>query len=416
MRYQRNMLAAVMIVLSVGICSSAMAGRPKPFLPKLSPGWNEIDPAKVYPKFHYQGLKPACSNCPGCTSDKYTFFARKGITNKLVIYFQGGGACWDSTGCLFLGNLSDCTKSYTYNPQQQETLQGYFNDPDTMKGIFDTTNPRNPFKDWYFVYLPYCTGDLFWGASDHVYDYPDNSGFPPSWTIQHRGFVNFKVVLKWIRDNFAGPLEIFVAGSSAGGYGAIMNYPSIREAFPFSLVYVLGDAAIGVTGKDFAENGILNWNIQIPAWILGSYSPELSMQDIYTNIAAEYPFMKFAQYTTAYDGTQSWFYNLQLMDLVSGVPYIQEPCTWSGLPLAEVVYLWHVQMLAFTHGTAAVARNYRYYIGADYDHTILMSDKFYTENSAGGMPFSKWLKAMVENPFGVWGGPFQGAWKNVEAP
>ena len=410
------MLSVTVIMITVGICSAVMAGNPKPLLPKLSPGWNEIDPAVVYPNFQYMGLKPACSNCPGCTSDKYTFFARKGTTNKLVVYFQGGGACWDSTGCLFLGVLNGCTTAYTYNPQQQETLSGYFNNPTYMKGIFDTDDPRNPFKNWYFVYLPYCTGDLFWGASDHVYANPETNGLPPSWKIQHRGFVNFEVVLKWIRDNFAGPQEIFVAGSSAGGYGAIMNYPYIREAFPSSKVYVLGDAANGVVGLDFAENGILNWNIQIPAWILGTYSPELTMQDVYTNIAAEYSRMKFGQYTTAYDGTQAWFYNLQLTDAVTGLPYIQEPCLWSGLPLAEVAYLWHMQMLAFTHGTAAMAKNYRYYIGAGIDHTILMSDKFYTENSADGILFAEWVRSMVDKPFGVKNRRHKGAWKNVEAP
>ena len=86
-------------------------------------------------------------------------------------------------------------------------------------------------------------------------------------TIKHRGFVNFQVVLRWVEDNFSWPQKIFVTGSSAGSYGAIMAFPYIKEAFPWSKAYVLGDAGNGVTGGTFQTESIDNWDIQMPQWI-----------------------------------------------------------------------------------------------------------------------------------------------------
>ena len=133
---------------------------------------------------------------------------------------------------------------------------------------------------------------------------------------------------------------------------------------------------------------------------------------MYTDYANYYRLSKVAQYTTAWDETQAWFYNLQLDDDY-GFPLVHQPWLWEYLPYDEDYCDWNAQMLGFSYDTAAAARNYRYYIAAGADHTILMSPKFYTEDSAG-IPFVKWVKAMVRNPFGMWGDPWQGRWRNVE--
>jgi len=391
----------VFVFFSLVIASTSFAGRhwSKPDRPNISDGWSEIDPAVAYPDFEYNGLTPACSNAPGCTSDKFTFFVKKGTVNKVVVYFQGGGGCWDSVNCLY---------APTYTQQQDETLDD-FADTEGM-GIFDTANPANPFKKWHIVYVPYCTGDIHWGASDT--EYKDTWGQLPvdSWTIQHRGFVNFQVVLKWLKENFERPQKIFVTGISAGSYGAIGGFPFIKKAFPLSRVYVLGDAGNGVTAEAFQTGGIYNWNVQVPDWIPGykdGYNPEKTTADMYQDYASYYPLSKIAQYATAWDETQAWFYNLQFGGLVS---YYQE---WGNFPYDPIYCGWHDQMLEFAFETADNAHNYRYYIAAGIDHTILMSPKFYTEKSAG-ISFAKWVKAMVEDfPrfHRHWG---KGLWRNLQ--
>ena len=113
-----------------------------------------------------------------------------------------------------------------------------------MSGIFDLDNPRNPVRDWSFVFVPYCTGDVHSGSNNATYRNPD-TGEP--YTIRHRGADNFRVVMEWMRANFIAPDEILVAGSSAGAYGAATHYARIRDAYPGGQAAMLGDAGQGVT-------------------------------------------------------------------------------------------------------------------------------------------------------------------------
>ena len=398
MKRQKCINCGLLSLIFVLVASVFFAGSSpaRHFVPDIPAGWNEIDPAKVYPDFQYNGLTPACSNSPACTSDKFSFFVKKGKVNKVLVYFQGGGACWDPMNCLYYS---------TYTMEQTETLDGYFNNPDYMKGVFDTSNPKNPFKDWFIVYIPNCTGDLFVGANDFSYpDYLDQIPGVDSWTIQHRGFVNFQVVLKWMKDNFVLPWEVFLAGSSAGGYGATINAPHVTKAFPFSVVHVLSDGANGVIGDQFDRSP---WKSQLPEWVLGNDIAQLTSVDIFSRTAAEYPFMRMAQYTSTYDGIQVFFYNLQINDPNTGLPYFKEPWLWSSLPTQNAAFSWHTQMLDLVHDTAAATVNYRYYIGAGKEHTILMTDNFYTEQSAGGVSFVEWVREMANSPRPL-------KWKNAE--
>lgn len=391
----RYMMISGLIFMSLIIvsASAALEGNDKSSLSDIPKIWTDIDPDEIYPDFQYLSLTPACAACPGC-NEKFTFFVKGGTVNKVVVYFQGGGACWESMNCLYL---------HTY--YEEVPPIDMFDDTEGM-GIFDTDNPENPFKDWYFVYIPYCTGDVHWGANDMEYeDYLDLIPFVDSWTIQHRGFVNFKVVLQWMEDNFTRPRKIFVTGSSAGAYGAILGFPHLKEAFPRSRVYILGDAGNGVTSDSFQTQYIYNWNIQLPDWIpgfQGGYSPEMTIDYVYKTIAAYYPLSKLAQFTTGWDWNQAFFYNVMVN--------IHNPLKWDDYE--EVWCEWHDQMIEYAY-TTAEATNYRYYIAAGDYHTIMMSPEFYTEDSAG-VPFTRWVKAMVRNPFGMWGGPLEGRWKNLE--
>lgn len=387
---------SLMVLASVFIVSIAFAGG-------LPDGWTEIDPADtvnfpMFAGFDYEGLTPSCSD-----GSPWTFFVKGGTgqgKNKLLIFFQGGGACWDTMNCVVVP---------TYTQVQSEVVDDFY-DPEKTKGIFDLSNPDNPFKDWGFVYIPYCTGDLFWGANDVNYDGVE---------INHHGFVNFQAVLTYLKHTVWLPYKIFVTGSSAGSYGATNSFPFIKKAYPFSMVYLLGDAGNGVMGGNFVTGthddpvtgervgGIYNWNVQLPAWIEyfeNGYNPDMTMEGIFNSIAARYPWSKLAQYTTAYDITQVGFYNIMLN--------IYNPFVWeSGTPF--LFDDWNDTMVGYAYDTAAESPNYRYYIAAGTDHTILRSDKFYTEESAG-IPFHEWVTAMVRNPFGTHCHFLEGKWKNLE--
>ncbi len=323
--------------------------------------WYEIDPTEKYSSFKYGGLEPSCSNAPG-TVPNFSFFAKKTETSNLVIFFQGGGACWHENNCI---------NDPTYTNAQLEIIQAfqinYFN------GILNKYNSANPFSDWNFVYIPYCTGDLHTGARDTTYEKDE---------IRHRGFVNFQLVMKWISINIKNPEKIFVAGSSAGAYGAALNFPYIKDKYPDATIYVLGDAGNGVIPGSFLATADSAWDIQFHS-VFGPNPLQLSVSAIYSIIASTYSDTIFAQFTNAWDGTQSYFYNVMLN--------IDTPALWDDY--SGVQCDWNSNLYALLEDVTEP--NYRYYVASGDSHTILLDGALYTDNS-GGLIFVDWLSAMLE--------------------
>jgi hypothetical protein len=242
--------------------------------------------------------------------------------------------------------------------------------PARMDGIFDLDNPRNPLRDWSFVFVPYCTGDVHSGSNTAHYTDPDTG---EAYEIEHRGADNFQVVLEWMRANFAAPQRILVTGSSAGAYGAATHYAGIREAFPGGQAMMLGDAGQGVTTPGFLERRNNNWRYQLPESVFGADAQLTHDEDIVTELAQHFPQDRFAQYTTAHDETQVAFYALM---------GAENSCrAWTNA-MAEALE------------TREQLPNFHAYLAAGQSHTILRSRLFYTE-STGGQPFAEWLGALV---------------------
>ena len=102
MKKSLHILIGVLFIVFAFFIINSSAGEPKskPLLPDIPKNWTKIDPNAIYPDFEYNGLKPGCAACPGCNPQFY-FFVKGGSVNNLVVYFQGGGACWDSMNCLY---------------------------------------------------------------------------------------------------------------------------------------------------------------------------------------------------------------------------------------------------------------------------------------------------------------------------
>jgi hypothetical protein len=222
-------------------------------------------------------------------------------------------------------------------------------------------------------------------------------------TIHHKGFVNAQVAEKWAREHFVNPDEVFVTGSSAGAYGAIVNSLSLQQnVWPSSHFDVLGDAGNGVITQDFLENDIAKWGIEqnLPDWIPGLNRPlaELNAADLWTESALFYPRNRFANYAAAYDGGQggqTGFYNVMLNP--------GNPIAWTRWwrPSCE----WNATMRSLVQDGASRAENYRYYIGSGSQHTMWGSNKVYTDTTGGVPTIVRWIRAML-------GGTLD--WTNVE--
>ena len=339
--------------------------------PNVSGDWTMVTPDAQVP---YLGkvLEPICSK-----GTPWVYFVKRGTVNKLLVYYQGGGACWDYATCAVL-------------PVYKQTAGPSDNPAGVQTGFADLGNPANPFRDWNAVFVPYCTGDVHWG--DAVVQYP--APFDPNVTatIHHAGRVNASVAEKWAREHFVDPDEVFVTGSSAGAYGALLNSIYLQEGvYPSSEFAVLGDAGNGVITQDFLQNDIANWGVAntLPSWIPELAKPldQLDPAELWSAPARFYPASRFATYTTAYDGGnggQTGFYQI--------MQHPGEILTW--LNWWESSCAWHDKMLTQTLAAAASAPNYRYYIGTGSRHTMWGSNKVYTDTTGGVPLLVDWVTAM----------------------
>jgi hypothetical protein len=174
-----------------------------------------------------------------------------GTSRDLVIYFSGGGECWDALTCETLQTAT----SGPFGSAQLASTTSVFGG-----SIFDRTLAGNPFASANFVYVPYCTGDEHGG--NNTATYATSSG---SVQYHHAGRANFAEDLTRLTTLFAAPTKVVVVGSDSGGYGALFNYDSIRKTWPTVASYLIDDSGspleANVTPQSVWTEQFANWNI-----------------------------------------------------------------------------------------------------------------------------------------------------------
>jgi hypothetical protein len=352
----------------------------------------EFQPISPVGPIAYEGrtLEPRC----GFDDDSdYHFFVKRGSVNKVVMYYQGGGACWENLTCGI--------------PICKNGADPVSDDPDNAStGFADLSNPDNPFKDWNIVFVTYCTCDVHYGDADQVY-----SGLFPDVSISHRGFQNAKVAEKFAREHFLNPDVVFVTGSSAGAYGAVFHGPLLHETWPASRFRVLGDAGNGVITPEFFQNDFANWNFvsnlpqEIPGVVESIESGE-GMVAYVEAVADFYPDTNWAHYSTSYDGGtggQTGFYNVMLNDNnpLAALTWWEATCEFNDVLVDQA-----------DETAVEVPDNYRYYIGAGSRHTMYGNDKVYTDQSGGEQQtIVDWVEDMIAFEPGT---SSPADWQNVE--
>ena len=337
---------------------------------------SEFQPISPVGPIEYEGrtLEPRCGfdDDPG-----YHFFVKRGSVNKVVMYYQGGGACWDGNTC----GLPVC----------KDAADPVTDDPDNFSGGFaNLFNPQNPFKDWNIVFVTYCTCDIHFGDADMSY-----TGIFGPVDVSHRGFQNAKVVEKFARENFLNPEVVFVSGSSAGGYGALFHGPLLHSVWPAAEFKVLGDASSGVITSSFLQNEFNNWNFaanlpdDIPG-VVESITGGEGMVAYTEAVANHFPETTWANYTTAYDGGsggQTGFYNLMLnnSNLFAALTWWNASCQFNDVMVGQA---------DDTFSRAPL--NYRYYIESGSRHTTWGSDTVYTgQIGTGPQTVAEWVDDML---------------------
>lgn len=326
MPVKRFFAAFILAVLALPVLA-----QPTPDSP-VEDDWQVIEP----------GGDTVCSD-----GSPYRFFVRSvPDSENWMIYFQGGGACWNTFTCA--GDFYDRTVD-----TPGEELRGY-------DGIFNYTHPENPLTSYNTLFIPFCTADVHTG--DATVNYSDTL------TIQHKGAINAQAALDWLYREVIAPADILITGSSAGAIGSIYFAAQVMAQYPETRIAQFADGEVGAAPPGWSV--LSQWDIYPNITLPADLTPEtFTINDLYLAAAAAYPQQQFAQYTTTADTVQIQFYNF-----TGGA---------AGKP-------WLDLMLEFLDELEASLANFRAFVAGGDSHTILATPGFYTY-SADGVRFLDWF-------------------------
>ncbi len=276
-RWHIGLLATAFICALIGVRTLSVVAEPE-LMPISSPteqlgaGWNQVNP----------GGESICGR-----GEPYSFHVREGASNNLLIYFQGGGMCWNDQTC----NASTTTFDDSINPADPSDNPMVYS-----AGVMHTENGENPFRDYDIAFINYCTGDMHTGNTVNQYNFEGHQ-----FTVNHKGAVNAAAALDWLYNYFPATESVFVSGCSAGAVGAAYWATNIFAHYPSARHALLGDSGSGWRGG--IGNSFALWNTQY----LGIAPQNLSIETFYQTTAATFPASQVAQVNTAYDETQAFF-------------------------------------------------------------------------------------------------------------
>jgi hypothetical protein len=296
-------------------------------------------------------------NGPICIAGTpFSVFTRAGDPNKLLIFEQGGGACWqDFYNCNVLA-------------EEQEP-------PGPPVGIWDFDSPDNPFADYSIAYMPYCDGSVFSGDND-VYDpaFGAAIGVPSAVVRFHRGLRNQTAAMDLAKSVFPHPIRITLAGSSAGGVGVAGFAPFLARFIwgNFTKLTVFNDAGPVTVNLDATAD----IEARAADWEFGKFYPSscTDCSDMGQSTAViqwrldNDSSIREAIYETDADQTNRFFLGL-LFD---------QPA------FRELIVTEHGQLNA-SHPN----RYKRFIVAGDTSHTALQTPLFYSQD-ANGVLLNEW--------------------------
>ncbi|CBQ74003.1 conserved hypothetical protein [Sporisorium reilianum SRZ2] len=208
----------------------------------------QLVPPPAYDTWHWQEAEGNV-----CANGSPTGFAYNLHPNatELVFYIAGGGGCWDTHTC-FTKPISANLDGYNLTMFTSRT-KGFL-DNELLLFARDAKR-KNPFAKANYIFVPYCTGDFH--AGDNVITY---QGAPAP--IHHKGLNNMRNILKFASNAMPDAQDVWVSGTSAGCYGATLNYVPAKKAFPDARVHLIGDSCEAPPGW---LNTKPSWNLYQPS-------------------------------------------------------------------------------------------------------------------------------------------------------
>jgi hypothetical protein len=313
---------------------------------------------------------PDGGNGPICIAGSaYSIYARTGSdSSKLLIFEQGGGACWQ--------DFYNCNILVENNPLPP------FPQVD-QAGIWNRGNLANPFADYSVVYMPYCDGSVFSGDNDVA-----DANFPFGPVRFHRGLRNESAGVDLAKSLFPGATTITLAGSSAGGVG-VAGFAAFLARFEYGNAVdltIFNDAGPVAVNLDPSQADAIA--ARANDWQFGQFYPASCHQcdDMGQSTGVidwrlkNDRTIREAIYDTDGDLTNRFF-----LGLLSDQP------AWRDLWVTE-------------HGKLNAAypdRYKRFFVAGDTTHTALQTLRFYTYSpNAGGLSLSQWTADFLADAAG----------------
>ena len=149
-------------------------------------------------------------------------------SRRLVMFFQGGGACRSYLECYVLHTASRVTQGYD--------AEHFAEEAEKLQNNFVLTSPTGPFHTMNMAWFPYCTGDLH--AGRQIFREFDGR------QTYHVGALN---VGKYMADiaTRVGPIDdVWLVGFSAGGFATLLNAASAKTTFPQARIHIIDDSGL----------------------------------------------------------------------------------------------------------------------------------------------------------------------------
>ena len=221
-----------------------------------------------------------------------TIFERVADPTKVMLFFEGGGACFNAATC-------DPNGSPTYTVNQVDVTARNL---ERLGGYFDDENPENPLASHSIIYVPYCTGDVHIGSA--TTDYGDGI------VIEHRGHDNALKALDYLVATFPDAEQLVVTGESAGSVPTAQFAALAADLLPDADIVTFGDSSGAYPDVD-GINGVIGevWGSTnaIPDWpeTAGIAVADWSFPEQYIYAGMHAPQVRFGRFDHAFDEVQA---------------------------------------------------------------------------------------------------------------
>ncbi|NNJ95265.1 MAG: hypothetical protein HKP57_11010 [Halobacteria archaeon] len=288
--------------------------------------------------------------------------------DAVMIYLQGGGACYDAKSCEQNANAPIAGESFSRKKFNHwaATLGN--------QGIFNTKNPSNPVAGWNHIYIPYCTGDLHGGYRENA----RVTGVPGK--QQFLGYRNVQRILQLVSPHFRDAGDVALVGASAGGFGVLINYPQVVEAFGGRSVAALVDSApvlpeSTIKTSCFERKLTATLGLQLPDNCPECADPSKGgFINLYSYLSHAYPHGRYAFASAD-------------ADLAGVVLYDKESRSCGGSGVNIFNYRLSLYVLRDKH----IGHDWATFLPGGLQHTMTQSDALFLERKFNGISAAEWL-------------------------